>query len=197
MTKGSLPIFFCLYYNMCGEEGKTGFSASEDPRGHAGRLQRLPPIPDSKGIHICLRLFLRIVERNDERERIRRCEICRFLLGEVVRPQDEGGATGFVVGLCLAIAVKTAGHEDGELRMAVDELAALRLGKLGIRQEIDVPSFQRRLIPRPENIEGAAQDLFVGKIAPMPDAKPLVTKLGGHVNGVCLAKGLIEEHRHR
>ena len=81
--------------------------------------------------------------------------------------------------------------------MAVDELSALRLGELGIRQEIDVPAFQRCLIPRPENIEGIAQDLFVGKIAPMPDAQPLVTKLCGHVNGICLAKGLIKEHRHR
>ena len=51
------------------------------------------------------------MERNDERERIRRCEICRFLLGEMVRPEDEGCAAGLVVGLCLAIAVKTAGPE--------------------------------------------------------------------------------------
>ena len=127
------------------------------------------------------------MERNDERERIRRCEICRFLLGEMVRPEDEGCAAGLVVGLCLAIAVKTAGHEDGELGMAVDELSALRLGELGIRQEIDVPAFQRCLIPRPENIEGIAQDLFMGKIAPMPNAQPLVTKLCGHVDGICLA----------
>ena len=107
------------------------------------------------------------------------------------------GAAGFVVGLRLTIAVEAAGHDHFQLRMFVDEAAALGFGKLGVSQKIDVPRFQSLAVPLAEDLKGIPEHFIMDEIGAMPQLQPLGVELRAHMDGMHISKEAIKENRQR
>ena len=145
---------------------------------------------------IIFRFYLFIMERYHQRHVVLRLQVFHFLPGEVVGPEGKFSSSCLEEAAGFPVAVNASGKEHAHIRVVQDELAAGGPGELGVGEEIDISFFNGFVIPAPEDGERKVRDFIMDEILPMSQAEPFIVKLGGHVNAMAFAEGLVEKDTH-